>query len=510
MKTIKRLSDDIATVNNFIEAHENYIDTKPYRTDIREFERHFTANIKTLLRAYNLGNWVPPEYEERVVVEHNKQRRLGVYPAAEHDMEWAALNYLEKPLTDTYIRNSCACVRGRGQNDFIDIISRAMRNDYEGTRYGVQLDAHHYFQLIDHNIIEGVLERKIKDERLMRLLHNILQSFMNGLVLGTKLSQIEANFQLVPFDHGARSLWGVRGDVERMCYWRRRYVDWCIATVRTKEQAEELAKGVQYLNAKFDGLVEKGVFYARFADNIIMLSGDKAFLHIVTEIAIMVLARDYHYQANKSWNVRPVEPDGIDICGYVLHHYFRKVRKRIKQDLWKEIIRLRKKGRSPEEIRLACASRIGWLTHGDCRNLLRRMDVNMEERLGDKIKRRKTTVPFEGMTREQRRSIEDILCHTDEEEKEKMIHLLEYAVGKSIFPGKEHRAALRFRFIKGIVRHSDDTTEYQWNDEECYAWTGSQVLIEQMQKEFLPEDLPAPTAIHEYTNKYGKKYYKFT
>ena len=510
MKTIKRLSDDIATVWNFIEAHYNYVDTKPYRTDIRDFEQHFTANIIKLLRAYELGEWKPPEYEDRIVVEHGKQRRLGVYPTSEHDIEWAALNYLEKPLTDAYIRNSCSCVKGRGQNDFIDIISREMRNDPDGTRYGVQLDAHHYFQRIDHRIMEDILERKIRDERLMRLLRNILQAFQNGLVLGTKLSQIEANYQLSPFDHGARSLWGVRDDPERMHYWRRRYVDWCIATVRTREQAEELAMGVNYLNAKFDGLVESGVFYARFADNIIMLSGDKAFLHIATEIAIMVLARDYHYEANRSGNVRPVEPEGIDICGYVLHHYYRKVRKRIKQDLWRQVISLRRQGKSPEEIRLTCASRIGWLTHGDCRNLLRKMNVNMEERLGSKIKKHRTKIPFEGMTKEQRCSIESLVCRSDEDEDEKMILLLEYVVEKSIFPGKERRAALRFRLTKGVNRKADGTAEHLWTDEDHYVWTGSEIMIEQMLKDFTPEDLPAPTAIHEFVNKYGKRYYKFT
>ena len=510
MKTIKRLSDNIATVDNFIEAHENYITTKPYRVDIREFEAHFTANIKQMLRAYNFGNWVPPEYQERTVTEHGKQRKLGVYPAAEHCMEWAALNFLELPLTDTYIRNSCACVRGRGQNDFVDIISRAMRNDPDGTRYGVQLDAHHYFQMIDHNVIESILERKIKDERLMQLLHTILNSFQNGLVLGTKLSQIEANFQLSPFDHGVFTLWGVKGDTERMAYWRRRYVDACLLSCRTKEQAQELAKGVQYLNAKFDAMVERGVFYARFADNIIMLHGDKAFLHLVVEIAIMVLARDYKYMVNKSWNVRPVEPDGIDVCGYVIHHYYRKVRKRIKQDLWREIIKLRRKGKSPEEIRLACASRIGWLTHADCNNLLRKMNVNMEERLGAKIKRHKTTIPFEGMTKEQRISIEKILCHSDADEESRMILLLEYDVSKSIYKGRELRAALRFKMVKNIIRHADGTADYEWTDEEYFAWTGSQILIEQMQQEFTPDDLPAPTAIHEDINKYNKRYYKFT
>ena len=513
----------VATPKNFMKGYANYVDGKPYRTDIREYNKNLAANIKTQIRAYETGTWKVPPYEERIIREHGKLRKLGIYPCPEHVMEWAILNFIELPLTDSYIRNSCSCVKGRGQTDFVDILSRELRNDVEGTRYGVQLDIHHYFQWIEHTLMSLMLGRKLKDEKVMSMIDNILDSYMNGLVLGTKLSQIEANFYLHDFDHEAATLWGVKGDPEKMAYWRQRYVNWCIDTVRTKEQAEELNKGIDYLARKFDALVEEGVFYARFADNIIMLCGDKAFLHICTEIAIMVLTREKYVQINRSWNVRPIEPDGIDVCGYVLHHFYRTVRKRNKQNTWRQVIELRKKGMTPEEIRLACASRIGWMTHADCRNLLRKMNVNMEERLGKKIRKNRSVIPFMGMVKEQKRSIEDYLCHIDEnvdpvgsrkEEEQNMILLEEYKLDNSPFEGKELRAALRFREIDHIeIKRTEDgktDIEYIWKQEELFMWTGSKILIDQMQRDIKSEDLPAPTAIHEYENKYKKKFYKFT
>ena len=132
----------------------------------------------------------------------------------------------------------------------------------------------------------------------------------------------------------------------------------------------------------------------------------------------------------------------------------------------------------------------------------------MDERLGSKIRKNRSVVPFEGMTKEQKRSIEDFLCHIDErkdpagaaaEEDKKLILLLEYKIEPSPFPGKETRAALRFC----------ERSEGDWG-QECYMWTGSTILIDQMQRDFSPQDLPSPTAIHEYENKFRKKFYKFT
>jgi helix-turn-helix protein len=45
---------------------------------------------------------------------------------------------------------------------------------------------------------------------------------------------------------------------------------------------------------------------------------------------------------------------------------------------------------------------------------------------------------------------------------------------------------------------------------EHYAFSGSQVLIDQATRDFSPGDLPAETVIEVETNHQGGKFYKFT
>ena len=115
------------------------------------------------------------------------------------------------------------------------------------------------------------LESKIKDKKLLHFLFEFIDSYWRGLPLGVKLSQILANFFLAKFDHDVQNLFGIANDIERKNYWRKVYVDYCIGSCRTERDAEELAKGIDYLNKKCDALVDKGMkYYYRFADNMVM------------------------------------------------------------------------------------------------------------------------------------------------------------------------------------------------------------------------------------------------
>lgn len=164
------------------------------------------------------------------------------------------------------------------------------------------------------------MRNKIKDPVLLHFLDEFIDSFPCGLVMGVKLSQLLSGLYLTPFDRIALRCFGIGDDVERFRYWQDRYVTDSFMTCRTQEQAAELAKGVGYLNAKFERYVREGLkHYSRFADNIVIKHGDKAFLHLMVELAVMTLARDFYLQVNKSWNVRPTWM-GNDICGYVLYH----------------------------------------------------------------------------------------------------------------------------------------------------------------------------------------------
>lgn len=261
----------------------------------------------------------------------------------------------------------------------------------------------------------------------------------------------------------------------------------------------------------------------------------------------MILARDYLLPVNKSWNVRPVHAGGIDVCGYVSFHDHRLLRKRNKKDLCRQVAMLRKKGVSPEEIRLRCASRIGFALHANSRNLLRKLNINMEKRLGAVIKNRKVQIPFKGMRFDQKKAFADLVCKEGQEEQGYKILLIDYTVEDSkvekedvivtVDDGnggtkqeKQTRPkkclVIRYkRILETIIEPTEDDEENETyifekaknkdgsetdKDAEFYSFTGSTVMLEQALSDFQKEDLPCPTVIKEFTNKMNKKFYKFT
>ena len=384
------------------------------------------------------------------------------------------------------------------------------------TRRGIlpcpQLDIHHYFPNINHDIMKRRYRDKIKDPKLLHFLDEFVDSSPQGLVLGVKLSQLLSGLYLAPFDRLALRCFDIGADSDKFHYWQNRYVTDCFLTCRSPQQAAELAKGIAYLNAKFDGFVRQGlIHYSRFADNIVIKHADKTFLHIITELAVLTLARDFLLQVNRSYNIRPTWM-GNDLCGYVMFHDHILLRKRNKQSLCRQIAKLRKKGLTDEEIRLKCASRWGFAIHADTKHLLKKL--NMEKRLGAVIKNRKKKAPFDGMTVDQKLSIEEIICVGDDES-DKLIQLIDYKIEDSVIEKTEdgkpkQRIVIRYRMIGHIENSEQEEPTYIWQDKEYYSFSGSKVMIDQAEQDFTKEDLPIATVIKEFTNKFKKKFYKFT
>lgn len=257
--------------------------TKSTATNVRRFAADLEANLMELLVEYRDGSGHTSEYRDEEIFEP-KRRIVSKLPVRDHVRQWAPLLQTERLFTDTFIRRSCSCVKGRGTHDFINLLRKELYSDPDGTWFFVQLDAHHYFQNIAHFLMKERVRSKIKDPKLLRFLDEFIDSFRQGLPLGVKISQILANFFLAKFDHDAVGVFGIADNPEKLAYWRNRYVTDSLMTCRTQAQAEELGKGVAYMVSKFDHYISKPVNYLRFADNIVMLHGDKVYLRLITEM----------------------------------------------------------------------------------------------------------------------------------------------------------------------------------------------------------------------------------
>lgn len=546
MKRKGYISPHIETKRNFELAFDGFSEHKKARITVRKFEENLDGNLAALLEAYLTENWRTSPYTDKRIFDR-KNRIVSKLPIQDHVIQWASCLHVEPLLCNSFIRKSCSCVKGRGTHDFVDLLRKDLNSSYEDTYYFVQLDVHHFFPNINHELMKKSLRVKIKDAKLLRFLDEFIDSYPSGLPLGVKISQILANYFLASFDRLAIRIFDILDDPDKYAYWCGRYVSHHIH-IAGRDNEAELCKGASYLKSKFRKYVKQGLkHYFRFADNIVILHRDKAFLHLVTEMAIMILARDYLLPVNRSWNVRPVHAGGIDVCGYVSFHDHRLLRKRNKRDLCRQVARLRKKGFSPEEIRLRCASRIGFALHANSRNLLRKLNINMEKRLGAVIKNRKVQIPFKGMRFDQKKAFADLVCKEGQEEQGYKILLIDYTVEDSkvekedvivtVDDGnggtkQEKRTrpkkclVIRYkRILETIIEPTEDDEEnetyifekaknkdgsYMDKDAEFYSFTGSTVMLEQALSDFQKEDLPCPTVIKEFTNKMNKKFYKFT
>ena len=546
MRRKGHISPHIETKLNYELAFDGFSEHKKARITVRKFEEDLDGNLAALLEAYLTESWHTSPYTDERIFDR-KSRIISKLPIKDHVQQWASCLHVEPLLCDTFIRKSCSCVKGRGTHDFVNLLRKDLNSSYEDTYYFVQLDVHHFFPNINHELMKTSLRAKIKDPKLLRFLDEFIDSYPSGLPLGVKISQILANYFLASFDRLAIRVFDIPADPDKFAYWCGRYVSHHIH-IAGRDNEAELCKGASFLKSKFRKYVKQGLkYYSRFADNIVILHRDKAFLHLVTEMAIMILARDYLLPVNKSWNVRPVHAGGIDVCGYVSFHDHRLLRKRNKKDLCRQVARLRKKGFPPEEIRLRCASRIGFALHANSRNLLRKLNINMEKRLGAVIKSRKVQIPFEGMRFDQKKAFADLVCKEGQEEQDYKILLMDYTVEDSkvekedvivtVDDGnggtrQEKRTrpkkclVIRYkRILETIIEPTEDDEEnetyifekaknkdgsYMDKDAEFYSFTGSTVMLEQALSDFQKEDLPCPTVIKEFTNKMNKKFYKFT
>ena len=549
---MRRIHDNgmAETADNIQSAWESFSDGKGKRDNIRKYEKNLQANLERVQHELEDESWEPSPYISKEVMER-KRRKLAKAPIHDYVLEAAAIKPYETQLYD-YIAWQCPAVRpNMGQKGML----RAMRNELFGNsqqecNYYLSMDAHHYFPLMDHEILKKQISRKVKPGKMQRILFKVVDSYLQGAPLGIKISQIYGQLYLAQFDRMAMRFFDIADNPEKLRFWTAKYIEGRIVTAKTPEDYEELCRGPQYLAEKFKRYAVEGIrHYHRFVDNIIVLHEDKTFLGIFKTLAIMILAREFHVIINKDYNIRPTYT-GIRIIGYVFFHDRVLLGKRNKQDLCRHVHKLFKRGKSEEEIRIAQSSRFGYAKHVNTIHLIK--SIGMEKTLGKIIKGHRVKAPFEGMTSNQKVKFSSI-CRTLAENNrggvnwDKKIFLEDYLITDSKIdktkvkvnvadangemkliekevPGKV--LAIRFKkIIETVTETMKDGSErdtYKFEkerdkegqtsiiDAEFYSFTGSKILIDQAQNDFGREDLPAPTVIQQFKGKNGQTFFKFT
>lgn len=317
MKRINNLYQQICSIDNLLLADANARKGKGVKREIILHDLDKEKNILALRESLLTRSYKTSTYRTFLIFDRKEREvsQLPYYP--DRIVHHAIVNVLEPVFMSLFTADTYSSIKGRGIHSAADKLKAAVKNTNE-TKYCLKLDIKKFYPSIDNVILKQLLRKKFKDQDLLWLLDEIIDSSA-GLPIGNYLSQYFANFYLTYFDH------------------------WI------KEN-----KAVKY--------------YFRYADDIVILHNDKAYLHGLLAQIRAYLQNNLNLTIKSNYQVFPVDARGVDFIGYCFYSTHTRLRKSIKQNF----ARMMAKNKNDQSI----ASYLGWAKHCNSRHLLKKLETN--------------------------------------------------------------------------------------------------------------------------------------
>lgn len=287
MKKYNHLIDKVATKENVdvadMFARRNKIHSKPF---IAKHDLHKDEENNKLVEDFKNSTYKTSRYHIFKIYEPKERNiyRLPYYPdrIAHHSL----MNILENIWTKQFIRTTYSCIKGRGIHKCLYDVSRTLHKYPKETVYCLKLDIKKFYPSINLEILKQIIRKKIKDKKLLIILDEIIDSIKTtgdtkGVPIGNYLSQFFANLYLTYFDI------------------------WCKQELKCK-------------------------WYFRYADDIVILSNDKEYLHKVLICIKLYLNYVLDLEVKPNYRIFPVAKQGIDFVGYRIYPNKILLRKSIK------------------------------------------------------------------------------------------------------------------------------------------------------------------------------------
>ena len=243
----------------------------------------------------------PPKIMTRYDVNDHKERKIQVVPFFPDGVVHRLIVNAIRPIIEKgFYQFSCGSIPNRGGHYAKRYLENAVQNDTKNTRYCLYFDIRKFFDSVERDFTMSSLRQKIKDEKLLALVENILPA--KGLPIGYYLSQWLSNFVLTQMDNLVLRHHTLRRD-----------------------KRNQTAK-----------------YYARYIDDCVVLGNNKKALHdLRKKIHEWLIANGLDMK--RTWQVYPVDKRAINFVGFLIYRKTTKMRKRNLYKLTRSAKKYRKK-----------------------------------------------------------------------------------------------------------------------------------------------------------------------
>ncbi len=320
MKRCGNIYSKIYDYENIYKAYLSARKSKRYRSEVLKFTANLEENLINIQNELIWKTYRPRAVRQFYVTE--PKMRLITAPAFYDRVVHHAIHNIIEPIFDkTFIQHSYACRNSKGTHAAVDYFQDTLRDMQKkhGRVYCLKLDVAKYFPSIDHEVLYGLIKRKIKDADALWLIRKIIDNSPSdpGLGIGALTSQLFANIYLNHLDHYAKEV------------------------LRAKN-------------------------YIRYMDDVVIMHQNKEYLHSVRNEIEEFLLTNLRLKTNGKTQVIAANR-GITFLGYRIwptHRLLKgQAKRRIKKKL-RSFIKLYAKRRMQfEEINVSIQSWLGHLKH---------------------------------------------------------------------------------------------------------------------------------------------------
>lgn len=313
MKRYGNLYAQICDIENIQVAYENARRGKTKTRPVMKVDENPNCYLLKIQQILEDEVFVNSKYNTFELIERGKHRVIHALPFfPDRIIHHAIVQVLGPIWIKTFIRDSYSSIPGRGVHDGVRRIKRIMPN-CKGW-YALKCDIKKFYPSIDHDTLKAIIQAKIKDPSVLKILNTIIDSEA-GVPIGNYLSQYFGNVVLNPFDH------------------------WI------KED-----KAVKY--------------YFRYCDDFVLLDPSKERLHELKK-EIEGYLKGLKLTLKGNWQVFPIDVRGVDFMGYRFWHDKTLVRKTTIQRFKERLKTKRMTLNEAIRLRHVIGSFYGWLRYAD-------------------------------------------------------------------------------------------------------------------------------------------------
>lgn len=217
--------NQLTSLENLFQAWSEFRKGKRKRKDVQIFERNLEDNIFELHRKLKSKTYQHGSYQS-FFVHDPKLRHIHKAEVLDRIIHHLLYSYLYELFDSTFIYDSYSCRLKKGTHRAVkrlEKFTRIVSKNYTKDCWALKLDIRKFFASINHQILSDLLRKKIKDENILWLLEEVIDSFCTchslkihrcsytstpgvdirkckGIPLGNLTSQIFANIYMNELD----------------------------------------------------------------------------------------------------------------------------------------------------------------------------------------------------------------------------------------------------------------------------------------------------------------------